>query len=87
VFSSKAEALTETEASVTKIRLVPGVLVENLNMVVARIVMGLFVDCARVSWTSKASKTVSNLVSGLVLSSVSGWDPDMTLMLPKSMEN
>ncbi len=88
MFSSKAEALTETEAGVTKIGLVPGVLVENLDMVAARIVMGLFVDCARVSWTSKAFKTVSAfLVSGLVLSSVSGRDLDMTLMLPKSVVN
>ncbi len=50
VFSSKAEALTETEAGVTKIGLVPGVLVENLDTVAARIIMWLFVDCARVSW-------------------------------------
>ncbi len=87
MFSGKAEALIETEAGVTKIGLVLGVLVENLDTVVARIVMGLFVDCARVSWTSKAFKTVSALVSGLVLSSVSGRDPDMTLTLPKSMAN
>jgi hypothetical protein len=56
-------------------------------MVVARIVMGLLVDCARDSWTSKAFKTVSALVSELVLSFVSGQDPDMTLTLPKSMAN
>ncbi len=87
MFSGKAEALTETEAGVTKIWLVLGVLVENLDTVAARIVMGLFVDCARVSWTSKAFKTVSALVSGLVLSSVSGRDPDMTLTLPKSVAN
>jgi hypothetical protein len=80
-------ALTETEAGVTKIGLVPGVLVENLDMVAARIVMGLFVDCARVSWTSKAFKTVSALVRGLMLSSVSGREPDMTLTLPKSVAN
>ncbi len=87
MFSGKAEALTETEAGVTKIGLVPGVLVENLDTVAARIVMGLLVDCARVSWTSKSFKTVSALVSGLVLSSVSGQDPDMTLTWPKSMAN
>jgi hypothetical protein len=87
VFSGKVEALTETEAGVTKIGLVPGVLVENLDTVAARIVMGLFVDCARVSWTSKAFKTVSTLVSGFVLSSVSGRDPNMTLTLPKSVAN
>jgi hypothetical protein len=87
VFSGKVEALTETEAGVTKIGLVLGVLVENLDTVVARIVMGLLVDCARVSWTSKAFKTVSALVSGLVLSSVSRGDLDMTLMLPKSVAN
>ncbi len=34
MFSGKAEALTKTEAGVTKIGLVPGVLVENLDMVV-----------------------------------------------------
>jgi hypothetical protein len=62
MFSGKAEALMETEAGVAKIGLVPGVLVENLDTVAARIVMGLFVDCARVSWTSKAFKTVSALV-------------------------
>ncbi len=77
----------ETEANVTKIGLVPGVLVENLDTVAARIVMGLLVDCARVSWTSKAFKTVGALVSGLVLSSVSGRDPDLTLTLPKSVAN
>ncbi len=87
MFSGKVEALTETEAGVTKIGLVLGVLVENLDTVVARIVMGLLVDCARVSWTSKAFKTVSALVSGLVLSSVSRGDLDMTLMLPKSVAN
>jgi hypothetical protein len=68
VFSGKAEALMEIGAGVTKVGLVLGVLVENLDTVAARIVMGLFVDCARVSWTSKAFKTVSALVSGLVLS-------------------
>ncbi len=87
MFPGKAEALTETEAGVTKIGLVPGVLVENLDTVAARIVMGLFMDCARVSWSLKAFKTVSALVRKLVLSSVSGRDPDMTLTLPKSVAN
>ncbi len=63
--------MTGTEAGVTKIGLVPGVLVENLETVAARMVIGLFVDCARVSWSSKAFKTVSALVRGLALSSVS----------------
>jgi hypothetical protein len=40
-----------TEASITKIRLVPGVLAENLETVAARMVIGLFVDCARFSWS------------------------------------
>ena len=87
MFSGKAEALMETEAGVTKIGLVPGVLVENLETVAARMVIGLFVDYARVSWSLRAFKTVSTLVRGLVLSSVSGRDPDMTLMLPKSVAN
>ncbi len=76
-----------TGAGITKIGLVPGVLVENLEMVAARMVIGLFVDCARVSWSSSAFKTVSALVRGLVFSSVSGWDLDMTLTLPKSVAN
>ncbi len=76
-----------TEAGITKIRLVPGVLVENLEAVAARMVIGLIVDCARVSWSLKAFKTVSTLVRGLVLSSVSRWDPDMTLTLSKSVAN
>jgi hypothetical protein len=87
VFSGKAKALTGTEACVIKTGLVPGVLVENLETVVARMVIGLFVDYARVSWSSKAFKTVTTLVRGLVLSSVSGRDPDMMLTLPKSMAN
>ncbi len=87
VFSGKAKALTGTEACVIKIGLVPGVLVENLETVAARMVIGLFVDCARVSWFLRAFKTVSPLVRGLVLSSVSGRDQDMTLTLPKSVAN
>jgi hypothetical protein len=58
-----------------------------LEMVAARMVIGLFVDCARVSWSSRAFKTVSALVRGLVFSYVSGRDPDMTLTLPKSVAN
>ncbi len=61
-----------TESGITKIGLVLEVLVENLETVVARMVIGLFVDCARVSWSSRAFKTVSPLVRELVLSSVSG---------------
>jgi hypothetical protein len=76
-----------TEAGITKIGLVPGVLVENLETVVARMVIGLFVDCGRISWSSRAFKTVSALVRGLVFSSVSGRDLDMTLTLPKSVAN
>ncbi len=76
-----------TEAGITKIGLIPGVLAEKLKTVAARMVIGLCVDCARVSWSSKAFKTVSALVRGLVLNSVSGRDPDMTLTLPKSMAN
>ena len=87
MFSGKAEALTETEAGVTKIGLVPGVLVENLKTVAARMVIGVFVDCARVIWSSKAFKTVNALVRGLVLSSISGQVPVITLMLPKSEAN
>ncbi len=70
-----------------QIGLVPAVLAENLETVAARMVIGLFVDCARVSWSSKAFKTVSASVRGLVLSSVSGRDPDMTLTLLKSVAN
>ncbi len=87
VFSSKMKLLTGTEACVIKIGLVPEVLVENLETVAARMVIGLFVDCVRVSWSLRAFKTVSALVRGLVLSSVSGRDPDMTMTLPKSVAN
>ncbi len=85
--SGNAEVLTGTEASVNKVGLILGVLVENLETVAARMVIGVFVDCARVSWSSKAFKTVSALVRGLVLSSVSGQVPVITLMLPKSVAN
>jgi hypothetical protein len=47
--SNKVEVLTGTEACVNKVKLIPGVLVENLETVAARMVMGVFVDCARVS--------------------------------------
>ncbi len=50
----------------------PGLLVENLDMVAARMGMGLFVDCARVGWSLNAFKTVSTLTSSLVLSSANG---------------
>ncbi len=81
------KALTRTEAGVIKVGLIQGVLVENLETVAARMVLGLFVDCARVSWSLKAFRTVSALVRGLVFSFVSELDPDMTLTLPKSMAN
>jgi hypothetical protein len=68
VFSGKAKTLTGTEACVIKIGLVSGVLVENLETVAARMAIGLFVDCERISWSSRAFKTVSALVRGLVLS-------------------
>jgi hypothetical protein len=58
VFSGKVKALMGSEACVIRIGLVPGVLVENLETVAARMVIGLFVDCARVSWSSRAFKTV-----------------------------
>ncbi len=85
--SDKAEVLTETEACVNKVGLILGVLVENLETVVVRMVIGVFVDCVRVSWSSKAFKTVSALVRGLVLSSLSGQVPVITLTLPKSVAN
>jgi hypothetical protein len=81
------EVLTGTEACVNKVGLIVGVLVENLETVAARMVMGVFVDCARVSWSLKAFKTVSALVRGLVLSSVSRRIPVITLTLPKSVAN
>ncbi len=37
-----------------KVGLILGVLVENLETVAARMVIGVFVDCARVSWSSKS---------------------------------
>ncbi len=40
---------------------------ENLDTVAAKMGMGLFVDCARVSWPLKAFRAVSALTSGLVL--------------------
>jgi hypothetical protein len=49
--------------------------------------IGLFGDCARVSWSSNAFRTVSTLTSGLVLSSANGCNPVMTLTLPKSIAN
>ncbi len=59
-------------AGVPTFELMPKLLVENLGMVAARMGMGLFVDCARVSWSSNAFRTVSALTSGLVLSSTNG---------------
>ncbi len=51
VFSGRAEAETGTGARVPTFELVPGLLVENLDTVAARMGMGLFVDCMRVSWS------------------------------------
>ncbi len=60
---------------------------DNLDMVVARMGMGLFVDFVRVSWSLNAFRTVSTLTSGLVLSSANGSNLVMTLTLPKSVAN
>ncbi len=49
MFSGRAEAETGTGAGVPTFELVPGLLFENLDMVVARIGVGLFVDCTRAS--------------------------------------
>ncbi len=76
-----------TEAGVPTFELVPRLLLENLYTVVARIGMGLFVDCVRVSWSSNAFRTISALTSGLVLSSANGCKLVMTLTLPKSVAN
>jgi hypothetical protein len=61
-----------TGARVPTFELVPRFLVENLDTVAARMKMGLFADCVRVSWSSNAFRTVNALASGLVLSSVNG---------------
>ena len=74
-------------ARVPTFELVPGLLVENLDMVAARMGMGLFVDCARVSWSSNAFRTISALTSSLVLSSANGRNLVMTLTFPKSVTN
>ncbi len=87
MFSEQTEAKTRTGAGVLIFELVPGLLVENLDMVAARMGMGLFVDCARVSWSLNAFRTISALTSGLVLSSANGRNPVMTLTLQKSVEN
>ncbi len=52
-------AETGTGAGVPTFELVPRLLLENLDTVVARIGMGLFVDCARVNWSLNAFKTIS----------------------------
>ncbi len=77
MFSGRAEAETGTGARVPTFELVPGLLLENLDTVVARIGIGLFVDYARVSWSLNAFRTISALTSGLVLSSANGRDPVM----------
>ncbi len=83
----KGEAEMGTGAGVPTFELVPGLLLENLDMVTARVGIGLFVNCARVSWSSNAFRTVSALTSGLVLSSANGCNPVMTSTLPKSIVN
>jgi hypothetical protein len=87
VFSGRAEAEMGTGAGVPTFELAPGLLLENLDTVAARIGIGLFVDCARVGWSSNAFRTVGALTSGLMLSSANGSDPVMTLRLPKSVAN
>ncbi len=88
MFSGRAEAETGPGARVPTFELVPGLLLENLDMVAARIGMGLFMDCVvRVSWSLNAFRTVSTLTSGLVLSSANGHNPVMRLTLPKSIAN
>ncbi len=54
MFSGRAEAETGTGAGVPTFELVPGLLLENLDTVAARIGMELFVDCVRVSWSLNA---------------------------------
>jgi hypothetical protein len=87
VFSGQAEAETGTGAGVPTFELMPGLLVENLDTVAARMGMGLFVDCAMISWSLNVFRTVSALTSGLVLSSANGYNLVMTLALPKSIPN
>ncbi len=87
MFSGRAEAETGTGAGVPTFELVPGLLVENSDTVVTRIGMGLFVDCARVSWSSNAFRTISTLTSGLVLSSANGRNLVIMLTLLKSVAN
>jgi hypothetical protein len=70
-------------AGVPTFELVPELLVGNLDTVAARMGMGMFVDCARVSWSSNAFRTVSALTSGLVLSSANGHNLVMTLTFAK----
>ncbi len=87
MFSGWAEAETGTGEGVPTFELVPGLLVENLDTLAARMGMGLFVDCARVSWSLNAFRTVGALTSGLVLSSANRRNLVITLTLPKSVAN
>jgi hypothetical protein len=54
VFSGGAEVEVGNEAGVATFELVPRLLLENLDTVVARIGIGLLVDYARVSWSLNA---------------------------------
>jgi hypothetical protein len=49
--------------------------------------MGLFIDCARVRWSSKAFMVIRAWCNGLVLSLDRGQDSDMTFTLLKSVAN
>jgi hypothetical protein len=51
------------EAGVPTFELVPKLLVENLDMVAARMGMVLSVDCVRVSWSLNTFRTVSALTT------------------------
>ncbi len=87
MLSERAEAETGTGARVSTFELVLVLLLENLDMVAARIEMGLFVDCARVSLSLNAIRTGSALISSLVLSSTNGHDLFMMLKLPNLVVN
>jgi hypothetical protein len=83
VFSGRAEAETGTGARLPTFELVPGLLLENLDTVAARIGIGLLVDCARVSWSLNAFRTISALTSGLVLSSANRRNPFLDIDVTK----
>ncbi len=63
-------------------------LIDYLDTLAARIWMGLlFMDCARVRWSSKAFIVTRAWHNGLVLSLDRGQDSDITFTLLKSMAN